>query len=134
MKISIDFDATLTLNEVQSFVKRMISDGNEVWVVTSRYTTEFALTQGWSWVEEQNNSLFELTDSIGIIRSNIHFTNNSDKIVFLKGKGFSFHLDDNENELVKIRISGDKCLPMNVCLSSWEEVLNETFNLKKDVS
>ena len=98
MKLSFDFDSTLTLEGVQNLAKTMIEDGNEVWIVTSRF--EHCDSSG---NKVSNKELFEIADEVGITRDHIHFCNMSDKYEFLYGKGFLFHLDDDAVELEFIR-------------------------------
>ena len=119
IKISIDYDGTLSRKDVQIFVKELIDKDFDVWVVTSRYSTESSLEKGWLWIEKQNQELFNVTDSIGIDRDKIVFTNNEKKILFLKGKGFLFHLDDDIDELLSIMESDDSCKPLNVDHFEW---------------
>jgi len=125
MKVSFDFDGTLSRKDVQSFAKKLVDIGLEVWIVTSRCATEPALEKGWYWIERQNQELYDVAESCGIKRENIQFTEHVDKIVFLKDKKFVFHLDDDMDELIYIRESGDKCAPINVGHLSWEEYCTE---------
>jgi hypothetical protein len=121
MKVSFDFDSTLSRKDVQKFAKKLVDIGLEVWIVTSRCATEPALAKGWHWVEKQNEELYNVAESCGIKREHIQFTEHVDKIVFLKDKGYVFHLDDDVDELVCIMESRDSCTPLNVGHSSWEE-------------
>jgi hypothetical protein len=43
-----------------------------------------------------------------------------DKIEFLKGKNYIFHLDDDLYELTAIMESKDGCMPLNVGHSDWK--------------
>ena len=120
MKVSFDFDSTLDRPSVQDFAKELVNDGVEVWIVTSRCTTEYATEKGWHWVDEQNRKLFKIADNIGIKREHIIFTNHVSKSEFIKGKDFIFHLDDDSDELIAILESGDSCKPSNVNHFDWE--------------
>ena len=123
MKVSFDFDSTLDRKDVQRFAKQCVELGHEVWIVTSRASNEEAIMRD-SWVKDRilnsNKKLFRVADNVGISRSNIHFTNSEDKIHFLKGKNFIFHLDDDFDELMNIWLSGDSCKPVNVNHFEWE--------------
>jgi hypothetical protein len=119
MKISFDFDSTLSRKDVQSFVKELIAVGHEVWIVTSRGSTGPALEKGWWWVEKQNADLFAVAESVGIPKERIVFTEHADKIEFLEGKGFVVHVDDDPDELWAIVRSGDACGVVNVEHSDW---------------
>ena len=120
MKVSFDFDSTLDRPSVQDFAKELVNDGVEVWIVTSRCTTEYATEKGWHWVDKQNRKLFRIADNIGIKREHIMFTNHVSKSEFIKGKDFIFHLDDDSDELIAILESGDSCKPSNVNHFDWE--------------
>jgi hypothetical protein len=50
------------------------------------------------------------------------------KIEFLLGKGFTFHLDDDESELFNIFGSKDGCQALNVGHSDWEYFCKEILN------
>ena len=98
-KISFDFDGTIARKDIQRFAKELINEGYDVWIVTSRCATEPALERGWHWVEKQNQELYDVAEEVGIPREKIVFTEHVDKIVYLEGKGFLFHIDDDPDEL-----------------------------------
>ena len=120
MKVSFDFDSTLDRKDVQRFAKELVEAGHEVWIVTSRCTTEYATEKGWHWTDKQNRKLFRVADNIGIKREHIVFTNHASKSETIKGKGFLFHLDDDSDELIEILSSKDPCKPINVEHFEWE--------------
>ena len=121
MKVSFDFDSTLDRKDVQQFAKELINDGIEIWIVTSRCTTEYATEKGWHWVDKQNRKLFRVADNIGIKREHIMFTNHVSKSEFLANQNFLFHLDDDPDELIEILNSKDPCKPINVEHFEWEQ-------------
>ena len=57
MKVSFDFDGTLSRKDVQDFAIKLVNSGFEVLIFTSRIATEPALAKGWWWVEKQNQQL-----------------------------------------------------------------------------
>jgi len=120
-KISFDFDSTLDREDVQEFAKQLVKDGHEVWITTSRFDTESSLKKGWWWIEKNNQKLYDVADECGIPRDNITFTAMIDKIKFLEGKDFLFHLDDDEVELEFIQESDDDCVGVWVELKDWKE-------------
>jgi len=97
-KVSFDFDSTLTVDVVQNLAKRLVKEGHEVWIVTSRF--EFTDSSGNKC---NNDDLFEIAFEIGIPFDRIHFCNMDDKYNFLKDKNFLWHLDDDFIELSLIR-------------------------------
>lgn len=130
MKVSFDFDGTLSMKHIQEFATYLVSLGIEVWIVTSRCDTESALLKGWHWIERQNEELYKVADLCGILRERIKFTEHVDKIEFLEGKGFLFHLDDDVDELWEIVKSGDSCKPVNVNHFEWRKTCMEALLLE----
>ena len=121
MKVSFDFDSTLSRKDVQLFAKELVDKGLEVWIVTSRFDDESAMQKNWHWVKGQNEKVFDVAELCGINKDNIYFTNMESKSIFLKGKEFIFHLDDDEFELMDILEMGDRCHPVNVEHFEWKE-------------
>lgn len=127
MKISFDFDGTLSRKDVQEFAKRLIDLGHDIWITTSRTSTESAISKGWHWVEKQNQELYDVAESVGIPTQNIVFTELVKKIEFLKGKNFILHIDDDVDELMAIVESRDACKPINVDHFEWKERCEKTL-------
>lgn len=109
-KISVDFDNTLSQQEVQDFVKNLIENGFVVYIITSRVDNKFAKERNWWWVEKQNRELFDVADSLGIDKDNIIFTQYIDKVEFIEDKDFILHLDDDMDEIDLINKSSDPCV------------------------
>lgn len=128
MKVSFDFDSTLSRDDVQEYAKSLVEKGYEVWIVTSRCDTDSALAKGWHWVKRQNQQLYDIAEECGIKVENIKFTEFTDKIIFLKGKDFIFHLDDDVDELIAILDSKDTCKPVNVEHYEWKKTCDEILN------
>lgn len=101
MKVSFDFDSTLTRMSVQKYAKELIERGLEVWIVTSRMG--FGKEPNPTW----NDDLFEVAEYVGIKKENIHFCCMANKSEFLKDKGFIFHIDDDNIELSFIKTDTD---------------------------
>jgi hypothetical protein len=81
IKVSFDFDDTLTNLEVQKYVKNLLINNEvEVWVVTSR---------------NQNDSkeVFEICNILGIQESNVIFTNKKHKKQALNKINPIWHLE-----------------------------------------
>ena len=119
-KVSFDYDGTMALPSVEEFAKELVDEGYEVWVVTSRVSDEDSVVRPWkspNW----NDDLFESCERIGIPKSRVKFTAFADKIGFLEGMGFAFHLDDDLYELTAIMESKDKCQPLNVGHFDWKK-------------
>ena len=87
MKISFDFDGTLTNEEVQDYAKSLINLGHDVWIVTKRFE------------DSDNYDLFDLAGYVGIKKENVAFTNGVWKCVYFKEhEDFELHLDDDWKE------------------------------------
>jgi len=133
MKVSFDFDSTLSRKDVQEFAKELVNEGHEVWIVTSRFDDESAMKKNWHWIKGQNQKLFDVAEDCGIKKENIHFTCMESKSIFIKNKGFAFHLDDDDFELMDIFESKDKCRAIHVDHFEWKETCKNILqkNLEK---
>lgn len=129
MKVSFDYDGTIALPHVEEFAKELVNKGYEVWVVTSRLgdddlDRDFHPNQKPNW----NKDLWESCERIGIPKDRVMFTKYADKIEFLEGKDYLFHLDDDLYELIAIMESKDSCQPLNVGHFEWKENCLEVLN------
>ncbi len=89
MKISFDFDQTLSLPHVREVAKHAIKQGHDVYITTSRYAC--------SNLPFHNGDLFEIATHLGIDDENIRFTNGQLKNDWLHG--FDAHYDDSLPQL-----------------------------------
>lgn len=94
IKISFDFDSTLSRKTIQQFAKYLIENGIEVWICTSRFSNGLD-EEGKNW----NEDLFMVADQLKIPKERIIFTEWQDKYLFIKDKNFLIHLDDDCVEL-----------------------------------
>ena len=133
MKVSFDFDSTLSRSDVQRFAKELVAAGHEVWIVTSRisneqskleYTSNYTLDR----IYKSNKKLFRVADNVGIKREHIIFCKFAPKIDFIKNNNFLFHLDDDSDELIAIWQSTDTCKPINVEHAEWEPDCRKILN------
>ena len=127
MKVSFDYDGTLALLHVEEFAKELVDKGYEVWIVTSRVSDEDSILHPWGGTD-RNKDLWESCERIGIPEDRVKFTAFADKIEFLDGMGFLFHLDDDLYELTAIMESKDSCQPLNVGHFEWKENCLEVLN------
>ena len=98
MKISFDYDKTLTLPVIYDYAKNLKSRGKEIFIITSRFENPLDL----------NNQLFETAEKLDVPRGNIRFTNGLPKTDFLQD--IQIHYDDDPLEIEFIKESGIKCL------------------------
>jgi len=118
VKLSFDFDGTIELQPIKEYARKLIEQGHEVWIVTSRFGDDEKYKRFFSTttnVDLTNNDLWKLAEEIGIPKSQIHFTDMSDKADWLKGKGFLWHIDD---DWVENRQILNTCAPTKA-ISSW---------------
>lgn len=90
MKISFDFDDTLTTAKGQEMALNELKNGNEVLILTARQ-------------ERDSKPVYELADKLGIAHSNVHFTNGQDKWKYIIRYGIDKHIDNNQEQIDKIR-------------------------------
>jgi len=107
MKISFDFDSTLSEEKNQKLAKKFIDAGHEVWITTSRLSSEHGRSKGWPWIITQNEFLFEIAEQVGIPVDRIKFTEGEDKWKSLYN--FDIHFDDDELEIELINQNLDNC-------------------------
>ena len=94
MKISFDFDDTLSLKKWQDEAIRLISEGNTLYIISARHDV---------------SGMYDIADKVGIPHSRVYATgSNKDKIEKIKELGIDKHYDNNQdviNELKKLNIS-----------------------------
>ena len=121
MKVSFDFDDTLSKPKVQEYAKELIERGVEVYIVTARYSNK---TMEWMFpnvVTFFNSDLYLVADTLKIHSDNIIFMDMVPKNEYLKTTNILWHLDDCGEELVHIRTEKQcKTLPINVLSASWK--------------
>lgn len=122
MKVSFDFDSTLSRESIQKYAQKLINKGVEVWICTSRWSDEEALNRNWS--VDYNYDLLLVAEKLKIPKERIIFTNHENKIDFLRDKDFIWHLDDDVIELSffkREKVTGISCYKNN----SWENKCNK---------
>ena len=104
MKVSFDFDHTLTNPKYQELAKKFIDLGAEVFIVTTRkYKNEDG-----SKLPYDNREVFSMAGRLKIPKDNIVFTNYKDKYSYVSD--FEFHFDDNIHEINLINEHPNKCI------------------------
>ncbi|MGV0927188.1 HAD family hydrolase [Empedobacter sp. ULE_I145] len=91
MKVSFDFDGTLSRQEVQDYAKSLLKKGIEVFIITARFNE---LKKSFFKNNPTNDDLFEICKKIGIKERNIIFCNMKDKSTEIVDTDLVFHLDD----------------------------------------
>lgn len=99
MKVSFDFDSTLSRKAVQKYAKELMKRGYEVHIVTTRFEDPMRYTDP-RWQILGHRDMFRVCFYLGIPRERIHFQNMADKFHYFQyNVDFLFHLDDDENEI-----------------------------------
>lgn len=96
MKISFDFDDTLSLQKIQKLAKSLIESNNDVWVITSRFDKSLSM----------HRDLYTVCNSIGLPRHKVIFTNGGLKSTEYSLGSFDMHYDDDWEEVLTINNNG----------------------------
>lgn len=115
LKVSFDFDFTLSEPHVQDIAKNHINNGDDVWIVTTRNKWE-------SGDEYKNRDLYSIVNKLGITTEKIIFTNGDIKFRYLDG--FDIHYDDSEHEIESIKDNLPTCRGILI------EDINESIDYK----
>lgn len=121
LKVSFDFDNTLSRKHIKEYAKELVDKGIEVWIVTSRfgdlekYRDFFQTT---IHVDLTNQDIFDTAEEIGIPSDRIHFMDMENKWEFLKDMDFLWHIDDDwsENRMI---LKKTKTKAIDSMSSSW---------------
>ncbi len=123
LRVSFDFDETLSREYVQSYARELVERGIEVWIVTSRFGDDErykSFFQTTTPVDLTNKDLFETAARLGIPKERIHFTDMDDKWPFMKYyHEFLWHLDDDWLENKNI-LKNTKTKAINSLGSNWK--------------
>ena len=111
MKVSFDYDRTLTRKDVQDYATYLMSKGIKVSILTSR-------------PEYKIKEVYDLADELGIEK--VKYTNYESKALFLNG--YDLHIDDDDKELRDIE-HYCTCVGVNVNLQNWKEISNELIGI-----
>jgi len=89
-KISFDYDGTLTNNNGLSLIKRKITEGYDVYIITARG-------------EGRKGPVLDLAKELGLPISKVIFTgSNNNKVLKIKQLGINKHYDNNPDVIKKI--------------------------------
>ncbi len=117
MKISFDFDGTLSRESVQKYAKELIERGVPCIITTFRQKEYIPI--------DSNDDLLEVAKNIGI--EDIRFTEGADKSSFLED--VFIHLDDDYSCLREIQ-RNSKCIPISVCTGNWQGKIERIIRIK----
>lgn len=117
MKVSFDFDNTLSHKIVQDFAVSLINRGIDVWVLTSRYDE---LHKHKYRYNPTNDDLYKVTDRVGIDRTKIRFQCMRPKTEYLYNTNVIWHLDDDYVEVNEINRE-TKTVGIEVTQKGWKK-------------
>lgn len=103
MKVSFDFDHTLSNIKYQELAKKFIDLGAYVYITTQRQSTKPNIKLPYD-----NREVFAIAEKVGIRFLNIQFTETKDKYNFLKD--FDIHFDDDDEQINLINDHPCKCV------------------------
>ena len=86
-KISFDYDGVLTTENGKALLKRKISDGYDVYIITAR---------------ERSLTVIRFARENGIPSDHVFFTEAKDKYETIERLGITAHYDNNKEQIDKI--------------------------------
>ena len=96
LKISIDYDDTLSTSRGKELAKRLIKEGNTVYIISARHSAE---------------GMYKTADDLGIPHSRVYATgSNNQKIAKVKELGIEKHIDNNADVVKQLKKIGEKFL------------------------
>ena len=98
MRITIDFDDTLTKPHIQELAKKLVKR-HEVYILTSRLDSLYRKAHRHL---HSNDDIYDVAEKVGIKPQNVVFTNQASKLEHIHRGRVGVHIDDNEAELKNI--------------------------------
>jgi hypothetical protein len=96
LKVSIDYDDTLSTVKGKELAKRLIKEGNTVYIISARHSAE---------------GMYKTADDLGIPHSRVYATgSNNQKIAKVKELGIEKHIDNNADVVKQLKKIGEKFL------------------------
>jgi hypothetical protein len=89
MKVSMDYDQTLSTDRGKELAKKMLKEGQDVSIITRRQS-------------DQMDAVYATAKELGIPRDKVHSTDGKLKWETIKKLGIEKHIDNNEKELQAI--------------------------------
>ena len=86
MKVSFDYDGTLTTQQCKDLLKSHIAQGDEVYIITRRR-------------KAFDEPVYDLAKQFGIPKSRVYFTNGAMKWETILKLAIELHYDNNPDEL-----------------------------------
>jgi hypothetical protein len=94
MRISFDYDDTLTTSKGQQMASRYVAAKDNVFIVTARQ-------------QSNGGPVYEMAKKLGIKRENVYFTGGRDKWQTIKRLRINKHIDNNQEQIDLIKENTD---------------------------
>jgi hypothetical protein len=94
MRISFDYDDTLTTAKGQQMAARYIAARDNVFIITARQ-------------QSNGGPVYEMAKKLGIKRENVYFTGGRDKWQTIKRLRINKHIDNNQEQIDLIKENTD---------------------------
>jgi hypothetical protein len=127
MKISFDYDSTLSEEIMQNLCRMLMLAGADVWILTAR--NKDVVREG-DYICG-NKDLYEVSDRLGIPREKIIFTEGSLKKSKYMEHGFQLHIDDMEDEVWEINRHGGNALLVGMDVGQLRYLFEKADRKKK---
>ena len=94
LKISFDYDETITLSRMQDKAIELIRNGNDVYIISARSNKE---------------NMLKLADEVGISHSRVYATgSNAAKLQKIKDLNIDIHYDNNPDIIKELKVTNTK--------------------------
>lgn len=103
MRITIDYDDTLSKPHIQELAKKLVKN-HEVYILTARWD---CLYRKMHTNLKTNDDIFKTAEEVGIQQRNVIFTNQAMKLEHIIRGRVGIHIDDNKGEIDLINSSSD---------------------------
>ncbi len=127
MKVSFDFDNTLSKQDVQDYAKNKKKKGVEVFIITARFNE---LRKSFFKQNPTNDDLWNICYKIGLSTKNVIFCNMEDKSTAILDTDLVWHLDDCWVTLNDIN-SNTNTPAIDVTKKDWKQKCNKLFEKQK---
>lgn len=127
MRITVDFDGTLTRDDVQQYVEMLRSRNISATVITSRYGFTYKDKDGLGY--EQNKDLFDKIEGLGFSKDDVYFSNGGGKNRLIKLLKPVLHLENNGREIDEVMM-GSSITSVDVNKIGWQSEANYILGIK----
>ena len=107
--VSFDFDGTLDRSDVQDYASKLVKNGINVYICSSRPTKAV-----------DNSDIYGVAKELGINENNVILTSYNRKVDYLMDINAIWHLDNDTTEIKDIR-NNSNILAIDVADDNWEE-------------